>query len=52
MINALFSRNKSKQDSLKMKFDKQDKIWVVLKGQSIMFMGQQEQCKTYINQFG
>lgn len=52
MLNALFSRSKRNEASLKLKFDKQDKTWLVLKGHSIMFMGQEDQCKTYINQFG
>ena len=52
MINALFSNKRSKEKSLKLKYNKQDNTWVVLKGHSIMFMGQQEQCKTYMNQFG
>ncbi len=51
MINSIFSRNNTKEKSLKLKFDKHDNTWLVFKGDSIMFMGPQEQCKTYINQF-
>lgn len=51
MLSSLFSKNKNNEKSLKLKFDKQDNTWVVLKGHSIMFMGQEDQCRTYMSQF-
>ncbi|MEP2026890.1 MAG: hypothetical protein ABJH98_08895 [Reichenbachiella sp.] len=51
MLQALFSRTKETSRSLKLKFNKEDKSWVVLKGHSIMFIGGEDQCKTYINNF-
>ena len=35
----------------KRKFNKEENSWVVLKGHSIMFIGGEDQCKTYINNF-
>ena len=51
MLQALFSRTKDTGKSLKLKFDKGEKSWTVLKGHSIMFIGGEDQCKTYINNF-
>ncbi|SHJ40829.1 hypothetical protein SAMN04488028_10113 [Reichenbachiella agariperforans] len=52
MFKALFSRNTDPTDKkLKLKFSKEDNSWLVLKGHSIMFIGQQDQCKTYISNF-
>ncbi|MEP3388347.1 MAG: hypothetical protein ABJO02_09185, partial [Reichenbachiella sp.] len=51
MLQALFSRTKDTSQSLKLKFNKNEKSWVVLKGHSIMFIGGEDQCKTYINNF-
>ncbi len=51
MLKSFFSKTKSDTKGLKLKFDKQDKIWQVLKGHSIMFIGQEEKCKTYMSNF-
>ncbi|MEO9802196.1 MAG: hypothetical protein ABJF04_03060 [Reichenbachiella sp.] len=51
MLQALFSRTKDTGKHLKLKFSKEDNSWVVLKGHSIMFIGGEDQCKTYITNF-
>ena len=51
MLQALFSRTKDTGKTLKLKFNKEENSWVVLKGHSIMFIGGEDQCKTYINNF-
>ena len=51
MLNALFSTGKANGKGFKLKFSKTDNTWVVIKGHSIMFMGEEEQCKTYMTNF-
>ncbi|WP_158233331.1 hypothetical protein [Reichenbachiella sp. 5M10] len=51
MLKSLFSKNSNKEQTLKLKFSKEDNSWLVLKGHSIMFIGQQEQCKLYMSNF-
>ncbi|WP_162555663.1 hypothetical protein [Reichenbachiella versicolor] len=52
MIKSLLRKVRPQEGALKLKFNKEEGIWMVLKGHSIMFMGQEEQCKTYMSQFG
>lgn len=51
MLKSIFSKHTSTDKKLKLKFSKEDNSWLVLKGHSIMFIGREEQCKTYISNF-
>lgn len=42
----------NKQDNgLKLKFSKTNDTWMVVKNRDIVFMGAEEQCKAYIENF-
>lgn len=51
MMKKLLSKFKTNEGGFKLKFSKEDNSWVVLKGHMIMFIGEQEQCKTYMSNF-
>lgn len=51
MLSTLFSKGKANGKGFKLKFSKNENTWLVIKGHSIMFMGGEEQCKTYISNF-
>ena len=47
LIRKLLFSNTA-DDKLKLKYDKQEKTWIVRKGGSILYLGSEEQCKKYI----
>jgi hypothetical protein len=51
MLRSLFSRTTANEKGMKLKFIKEDNSWVVLKGHSILFIGEQDKCKAYMNNF-
>ena len=50
-LKELFSNQGSNNDELKLKFDKLENNWHVMKEHAIMYIGDELTCKTYINSF-
>lgn len=51
MLKSLFSRREVNGKGFKLKFNKEDNSWMVVKGHSIMFVGEELQCKQYMKNF-
>lgn len=51
MLKSLFSWKKVGENGFKLKFSKEDNSWMVLKGHSIMFIGEELQCRQYLKNF-
>lgn len=48
IIKSLFSKKNNPND-LKLRFSKRENNWRVTKGHAIMYLGDEEQCKNYMN---
>lgn len=48
LIRALLFPKRSKASQAKLKYDKEEKTWMVVKENSILFLGSEEQCQKYI----
>jgi len=51
MFNLFFNKEKNLGSGFKLKFSKPENSWIVTKGHSIMYIGGQDQCKTYMSNF-
>ncbi|MDA0194663.1 MAG: hypothetical protein O2887_06275 [Bacteroidetes bacterium] len=44
--------SKNSDNELKVKFNKQDNTWMVVRNKEIIFMGDEERCKNFIKNYG
>lgn len=51
MLRTLFSKKNANGKGFKLKYNKEDDSWMVVKGHSIMFMGEELQCRQYLKNF-
>jgi len=47
ILNSFFS-NPANSTTLKLRFSKKENVWRVTKGYDIMYMGEKQQCKSYM----
>lgn len=47
-IKSLLFSQKSRTNQAKLKYDKEEKKWMVIKEESILFLGTEEQCQKYL----
>ena len=50
-INLLLGQTQEDEGKLKLKFNKRDNIWQVLKGKSIVCMGEEVLCRRYLRNY-
>ncbi len=50
-FSKLLAQVSNSKDQLKVKFSKEDNTWLVMRDYSIMFMGNETECSTYMRNF-
>jgi hypothetical protein len=50
-LSTIISKVSKPKSELRLKFSKDDNVWLVMKGHSILFMGDEVQCNVYLRNF-